>query len=241
MLDLMLGNGSDCFSTGEFYGLFKEEKIGCSCLQGDDCPVWQAVKPLGERHPHQNISKIVGKSIISDSSKIVKWISKHHSPNDDVVVIYKHPLNYLYSCHKRGHRSPWQTALRLWRWWTYYPMVLEKFPVSTIISYRDLTTHPSEVLEKVCSIVGVEYFPEKERFWEGTPHILYGSGSARTHLYGKESSLYRERSGEEVEFHRSIYYSDRWKKELLRWQRKLFWLMETTYHDLERRKLSFAF
>lgn len=237
MLDLMLGNGDDCFSTGEFYGLFTEREIGCSCLRGENCSIWHSIRGLGEEKAHRNLSKITGCAIISDSSKNMRWINEHHSPSDHVVVIYKHPLNYLYSCYKRDHRSPWQILLRLWNWWTYYPTILRKHPKATVVSYRDLATQPSEVLREICSIVGVKYFPDKKFFWEGIHHILYGSGSARTHLYNRFSDLYRKRVGEEVEFHQSIYYTDRWKTSLPKWWRKLFFLVEDTYQDLEDKRI----
>jgi len=127
--------------------------------------------------------------------------------------------------------------LRLWSWWAYYPRMLKKFPNAIVVSYKDLARNPSEILDKICSLIGVEYFSNKEFFWEEKyHHVLYGSGSARTHLYGTDSDLYQKRSGEEIEFHRAIYYTDRWRAEIPSWYHRLFFLVESTYRDLEKHR-----
>lgn len=232
MLDMMLGNGPDCFACGEVYALFKEKDIGCSCGKGNDCPVWSPIKEMGNKHFHKDLNS----KMVSDSSKVESWIESHYKFGDHVILIYKHPLNYLFSCYKRGHQSIFQVFLRLWCWWVYYPKMLRKFPNAIVVSYKDLSKNPSEILNKICSLVGIKYFPGKEFFWEEKHHVLYGSGSARTHLYGTDSELYKKRSGEEVEFHQSIYYSDRWETEIPSWYYRLFFLVESTYRDLEKRR-----
>ena len=53
-------------------------------------------------------------------------------------------------------------------------------------------------LGKICHRIGIRYFGGKENYWEGKHHTLFGSSTAKRHLYDRSSDAYKrmvERQG----------------------------------------------
>lgn len=101
LLDLMLGNGEGCFSTGEVKAYFRPRKrshlsIDCSC-GNPECGIWKEAKKKGEKELYDYLCESHNNHTIIDD-----WIKdqKRYIENrfdHEFVLFYKHPLNYLFS------------------------------------------------------------------------------------------------------------------------------------------------
>jgi len=254
LLDLMLGNGERCFSTGEVKAYFRPRKrshlsMDCSC-GNPECGIWSEAKKKGEKELYDYLCDSQNSDTIIDSSKNIDWIKdqqKYTGRRFDhkYVLVYKHPLNYLFSNYKRGypiysHRGllgNLEILLRngevtdIERWGRYYSRFLSSFDCVTV-SFEDLTRRPDDILSALCEEIGMKYFKGKKNFWEKQHHILYGNNSTRIHLYEKDSELYEKHLAirnrkknnkikEDIKGYRTIYYSDKWRKELPEKYRRL--------------------
>lgn len=231
-LDLMLGHGGKCFSCGEVYALFRPFRPHhhnplCAC-GNRDCPIWPDALERGERELYGYLLG-GGVNVVVDSSKKVEWFRdqlRYHRENPESYVIkrlllYKHPSNHLYSRYKRGEKLSYSY------WTKYYKRLLGIYGgPDVVVAYRDLAQHPRRVLREICGKLGVKYFDGKERFWLNRSHHLFGSDTARLHLYERgtqrhsklENVLQESRqhveSLDEVDKHRQIYYNTDWKTQL---------------------------
>jgi hypothetical protein len=78
-----------------------------------------------------------------------------------------------------------------------------------------LATNPTETLENLCERVGINYFTNKELYWNFTHHTLFGNTSAKVHLYPEETVNCEnivDDSKKEINAlygkkHRTIYYN----------------------------------
>lgn len=246
MLDVMLGNGKDCFACGEVYALFDREPPICTC--GDPvCSIWSSVKEIGREGFYQYLFDL-GYERVSDSSKSRGWFKyQNHILSEkgvkvNKVLLYKHPLNLIYS-HWRRRRTP-----DVNRWYRYNRDFHRLFHKDYhVISYEDLVTDPPDVLKRLCDALDYPYFEGKERFWEDISHHLYGSLSTRIHFYDIGSERYealnrnlrRRRRGllHSVKFHRIIHNVQEWEENLPQEFRKLPANIGRMLARLEKKKL----
>jgi hypothetical protein len=123
---------------------------------------------------------------IVDSSKSPFWIESQSrflaKAGIEVkhLLIWKTPEELAYSFKKRGY-SHWDRA-----WLGYHRTYASIIPQWRSINYSELST-VRETLEKVCSYIGIPYFHDKNKYWKKRHHLLFGSNSAKIHLYSKES------------------------------------------------------
>ena len=223
MLDLMLGNNPDALSLGElsaFRNLYNT--VTCSCGQHDDCEVWSKIQHKNRHNYYKDLSKLTGKETFIDSSKNTFWIREQRmtQPYTPLVLIYKHPKNYAYSCMKRGNDDPRHMVT-----WIEYNSAILRLKPQAIVSYYDLVHEPKVTLEILCNILELPYRKRQEIYWDrhAPHHLLYGSGSAKLHLWEKGTPEYdsraRTRQGikpdaafvDEISYHRKFYYSKAWK------------------------------
>lgn len=247
LLDLMLGNGEGCFSTGEVKAYFRPRKrshlsIDCSC-GNPECSIWKEAKKKGENELYDYLCESHNNHTIIDSSKNIDWIKDQKSYTENrfdqkFVLVYKHPLNYLFSNYKRGYpinsyrgmMGRLEVLLKngevtdIERWSRYYKRFISCFDCIPV-SFEDLTRRPGETLRTLCKETGIKYFEGKENFWEKQHHILYGNNSTRIHLYERDDELYKKHLAirnrkknnkikEDIKGYRTIYYSDKWRQEL---------------------------
>lgn len=226
MLDLMLSNSQRGFSCGEVYALFRPWRphhFEPTCACGvPNCDLWQRIKPNGEARLYETIlSFLPDVSYVVDSSKDLVWYTdqSRYFVNSELepvyVLLWKDPLEYAYSCWKRGG-----TRGRLHGWATYYEWCFSISRRWHSVRYRDLAQAPAETLSGLCSRIGIEYRDEMEYFWNQHPHTLFGSDSVKAHLLVRSSPefshLHQRRAAakpnltpeELLEFakHRTIYY-----------------------------------
>lgn len=228
MLDLMLANDSLGFSCGEINALFRPYrqhhfKFDCSC-GNPECKIWETVKYQGENKLWPALIDLLPeKQFFVDSSKELVWLNdqkKHGLPQGMTAVnilIWKTPLEYALSCYKRGQLAKWYHGYT-----SYFERYFSIMDQWVSVRFNDLTFNPSKKLKSICKSVGVEYYPGKENYWERKHHTLFGSHSAKLHLYAKNESLYsnifKSRSdhktminiheAEEVKHHKKIYGID---------------------------------
>jgi hypothetical protein len=221
MLDMMLANGPGGFSCGELVASFvpyrkhhlspSDESAG-----GSDFP-WQSVIASGPDNVYDAIFAADSRiTRIIDSSKDPFWISSRMQElssrgiRSRSLLIWKTPAEFMQSRKKRDRERGWRRA-----WINYHKLYFSLVPDWRSVAYRPLVTDPG-VLEAACRYLDIEYFPDKQKFWEGSYETLFGNSRAKIHLYDQDSDRYkgfdREVAGlqeKEVEgraAHRNIYY-----------------------------------
>ena len=186
LLDLMLGNGENSFSAGELYALFRPFRPhhllqdGCFCEE-PGCDFWQRIKEDGESDIYPNLFRFAEVRTLVDSSKHPLWLTDQYQYGRGrayqivPVIIYKSPLEFAYSLHKRDKFHRWRSMwMRRHRW------LLEVADDFVGVSYRHLAQYPADVVEDLCERLGLEHFVGKEKFWENdASHFLFGSGSVK--------------------------------------------------------------
>ncbi len=195
MLDLMLGNAPNAFSCGEVSAWFRPYRkhhfrLDCPCGQ-DPCPVWSELKDLPMSEFHAQAAARLGVDYIVDSSKDLCWLidAQRWAIDEGMLVfnllIWKHPIDLAYSHWKRG-RSPanWRSEFV-----KYHQRLFQLNPALCSVNQDDLVRDPQTILAQICTLVGMEYFEGKERFWEKTHHHLFGSNGARRQVESGESRL----------------------------------------------------
>lgn len=196
MLDVMIGNGQDCFSVGEIAFWYRpmrdhDFKLNCSCKK-ENCEFWQERKKVKEK----NIFNLLLKEnrVVVDSSKSLVWVidnfdylnKKHEVFN---IVIWKDPISVAYSHFKRG-----EDIIEFHeKFITYYQNIIDLKIPFTSISYDQLYKDSSSVIKRICKTHGITYTEGQERFWENSAHhFLHGSHSVREQM-GKKSTFYNEK------------------------------------------------
>jgi hypothetical protein len=101
------------------------------------------------------------------------------------VLIWKSPDEFLASRRKRGLEHGWQRE-----WINYHRYYFTRIEGWTSIRYRDLVSG-SKALSALCPLVGIPYFPGKERYWDRDQHTLFGNDTARIHLFDKASAEFQ--------------------------------------------------
>lgn len=188
LLDLLLGNGSSAFSCGEVWAWFRPFRrhhftIDCSCGQ-DPCPIWREIGHVPESEFHITVISILEKEFVIDSSKDLSWVIDNNrwatSENLDVynLVIWKDPLKLAYSYWKRGYR-PLKFRSSFIK---YHRRLIQSGLNFFSVNYDDLIDNLIDRLQDICMVIDMDYFPGKERFWEGDHHYLFGSGSIREQI-----------------------------------------------------------
>ena len=234
MLDLMLSNSDVGFSCGEVNALFRPwrpDHLHPECGCGDPtCDLWCRIRQHGGRQVYQRIfAQFPHLEYVVDSSKDVAWLRDQHRYLSETaleprfVLLWKSPLEYAYSCWKRGREKGWAK-----RWISYYRRFLSVTPHWLSVPYRDLARSPAETLEDLCTALGIEYHPGKEHFWERPQHTLWGSESVKLHFLEPGTPDYLDtarrrakakpnvdlQGASEIRHHREIYYDDRYQRKL---------------------------
>lgn len=188
MLDLMLSNAYNAFSCGEINALFRPYRMHhydpiCGCLN-PNCTIWKEVKSEGEKNTWNTLFRLFPKiDIFVDSSKDPVWLidqkkyDKWHKANVKNVLIWKTPEEYAYSRYKRGLIKNWKKS--------YINYHLKYFTIADdwiSIKYSDLAKNPPRKLKRLCDVLGLEYWPGKEKYWDKEHHTLFGSNSAKSRL-----------------------------------------------------------
>jgi hypothetical protein len=148
LLDLMLGNGRTAFSAGELYALFRPFRPhhrlqdGCFCDQSE-CTFWWEMKAGGEATIYSNLFDKLRVRTVIDSSKHPLWLSDQLKysvrRNYSVVplIIYKSPLEFAYSLHKRGILGRWRSM-----WMRRHQWLFEILDDFIAVSYKRLAQVP---------------------------------------------------------------------------------------------------
>lgn len=228
LLDLMLSNDDAGFSCGEIYALFipsRVEHLRPKCICGDpSCDIWKTIEKLGKNNCYEGLfSKFSDLNFIVDSSKDFIWIRDqvnnltHKKIYFKNLLIWKSPAEFALSCLKRGKLGNWRDS-----WVNYHKRYLSVVDEFIPIRYSKLITSTEPSLKSLCSMIDIPYFKGKEAYWQKKHHTLFGSISARLHLYEQNAAGYNKIKDEigrhqikshctntdNKEIHRTIYSED---------------------------------
>lgn len=193
LLDLMIGNSNNGFSTGELHRLFRPSrpidilnKNGRNEFGYDNEVIdfWNDIKSKGEKNVYDNLfNSFDGIDFIVDSSKNPIWIRNQikYSKNKYYKLInlisYKTPLEFAYSIFKRNQSEYWKRK----SWINKHLILFYLLQNFFTVKYSNLIKNPSEHLELICKKIGIDYFREKENFWKNNSKkfFLFGSDTLR--------------------------------------------------------------
>lgn len=242
MLDLMLSNSSKGFSCGEIYAYFNPWRdhhfnpvCGCGNLS---CALWARLKNNyhAERIYQGLFNEFPNLEFVVDSSKDPTWIKDQliHTTANGLhpipILLWKDPIDYAYSCWKRGKDRNWQI-----RWVNYYKILFSITDQWYSVRYRDLAKFPAQTLESLCNVIDIEYFPGKELFWKKIHHNLFGSNTVKFQFLERDSTEFnrmktvqltekKNLSADQVEEsinHQKIYYRNNFDKSFPSINRKI--------------------
>lgn len=199
MLDLMLGNDSKAFSLGEVHAWFRPYRehhfnIICSCGE-KPCPKWEKIMNLTERDFHRKAFDLLNVDYLIDSSKNLNWVIDNNLwlKGSDVnvfnIVLYKDPINYIYSIWKRGNRNIDKIIIQYIK---YYKRLSQTNLPYIAIKYEKLVNETDKTLMQICNIIGQEYFEDKKNFWDKQHHHAFGSMGTRKQIE-KGNSMIRSK------------------------------------------------
>lgn len=190
----------DIFHIGECHAYFsrswkfwqgRDYKPHCATEQ--PCKMWDRISAKTKpEEAYATIAANTGCGTIIDSSKTPAWFS-HQLPACHDKGWPIHFLLFWRPVTDLAH-SFWSRANRLQP--VAYEMTreqlirLEKILVFekkhglslTVVNGNKLVQQPAVMLEKLCTITGIPYFPGKEEYWKFEHHHLYGGITQRKHL-----------------------------------------------------------
>ena len=196
MLDLMLGHADNAFSCGEINAWFRPWRphhlhLTCSCGRLP-CPYWEQIKDYPEQVVHKKIAETFNVDYVIDSSKELCWVVDNNFRARRLgmrvvnVLIWKDPVSYAYSHWKRHHHPD------LWRkvFVEYHRALFQTGLPFVAVQYERLVREPARTLQHLCQVIGIPYFPGKERLWEKEHHFLFGNGSLLRQLRSGQMSIW---------------------------------------------------
>jgi len=178
-LNLMLGAHPAAMSVGEVKTLAKSGSRHCA-LHGESCPVWSAVDLEGGGNVFEQLARLTGRRILIANNSVHYFRDDLRSPTvrDYYVELIRDgravTASYL---RKKQDKSMWTSA---WRWSRYirrHRRLLADCPPDRVtrVYYEHLAADPTESLDAVCRMVGIDCRPAMQEFWEADSHYLGGN------------------------------------------------------------------
>lgn len=202
VLDLILSNHPKAMSLGEIKALMKPSRPHHFEKRKNlinNCEKWKKIIKGGSSNLYKNlIEEFNEKQFFIDSSKDPIWIVKQQNKIDKIsnvdyknVLIYKTPLEFAHSFHKRGRDFNWSYAWKHYH--RFYFSMLNQF---LIVSYKDvcLTKSTIELLRQFNDIDfdTKKIIAEQENF--------FGSTNQKKLKQNNEILKYSEINDEELQF-----------------------------------------
>ena len=216
---MILANDPAGFAIGEAHNYLRPSQphhfdMLCSC-GAQPCQIWQEIALVDEKNLYQSLfDRFPEVEFIVDYSKNAVWIKDQVANLNRQGIIAQHilmwktPFEFAHSYNKRGNIDAWRSS-----WVSYHRLYRTFFTEWRAIRYANFANERS-ALQTVCSYLRIPYFPNKEKYWHKTHHVIGGNPSARVHLYEDSSLHYQEnvqRSSSKIEasekgVHQSIFY-----------------------------------
>jgi hypothetical protein len=195
MLDLMLGNHPETFSTGEvcaYYRPYRKHHFYpvCGCGRAP-CSIWKNLLNTPEHHFHISVANLPKINNVVDSSKDLSWAmdamkwARESGINIHNVVIWKEPIELAYSYWKRGNSI---AALRN-DFLTYYERLLACNMPFISVRYRSLVSDPANVIKQLCETTGLPWQLQQDQFWLKQHHHLFGASATSQQARNGKSSI----------------------------------------------------
>jgi hypothetical protein len=207
--DMTLANDERGFSCGEVYAIFypyRKHHYDLDSLGESSTIDWRQIKTDGAENLYANIfNRLPDINFIVDSSKHPIWIADRTAGLEKSgievknILIWKTPAELYQSRKKRGRGKKWERE-----WLGYHSYYMRLIKNWRAIKYSDLTSR-RDSLEKLCRELGIDYFPNKEKFWQKSHNTLFGNWSAKIHL--DESENVSAHNATSNDAHRKIYYT----------------------------------
>jgi len=179
-------------------------------------------------NPYTVLFSKTRKTILSDSSKDITWISHKLKARE-----FRQGLIEPYILHNiRDGRAVVNSYLRLnpsrtmeelsHRWvrrFNQHKNFYAQFPEERkmIIRYEELASTPQTVLERICQLLSIEFTPEMIEYWKQDHHHIVGSRGTNSLI-----SKYRGQTAKGVKKHGNYYQAPEFAIKLdLRWKQEL--------------------
>jgi hypothetical protein len=242
MLDLMLGNSDDAFSTGEIDAYFRPYRSHhfnpvCSCGESS-CKVWQDFLDVEESQIHNRILARPEYNFVIDSSKDLRWVldsnvwARRNGHNCINVLIWKDPIDLAYSHWKRGNGVKYYRRAFL----VYYERFLKLELPFISLNYGQLVAEPRAMLEKLCLRLGMECDENRMNFWSKEHHYYFGSAGTGRQVSDGVAKVSAKREFPKA-FLTEYEEESKWSETSQRFNSIIYRLIE---HDVARSSLPVA-
>lgn len=194
LLDLILANDKRAMSLGEIKGLFhprrKHSFKEINRIRQND--IWRKILDGGKKELYSNLIKYFPDiDVFVDSSKSPFWFNYHLKNKRDGyvirnVLIHKTPSELANSFIKRDKHYEWISSYKKYHR-KYFSLIDDFFS----ISYKDLVTDET-YLEQLCNVLEINYFKNKNKYWEKESHTFFGSNSVKyEHSYKETNHIHK--------------------------------------------------
>ena len=213
-LSLMLGSHSQAFYLGELNKLYSKKDFRPCALctsQGRECPYLHDVRRIHPTEVHGFLLDRVGKPMLVDNSKRVKWnarVLNDYSYQHKYVHLIKDPRAIYYSLHIRARADEFDKWID--RNAEISTFLAENNLDAYRVSYNELAENTEEALTRLNTWLGLLYEPEQQEYWRFEHHGPGENGATSAFLQNSRASDQNFYSA-----HRQTAFVDR------RWQEHL--------------------
>jgi hypothetical protein len=189
LLGLILGSHEDCFYGGEFNNILyfnnnniPPDKRYCRTC-GPTCPIWNQFNLESKLDVYEQLTRITGKSIIIDSTKNINWLTQQ------ISNLKSEPVNLFLIYLMRDGRAVVNSLMRKYSDKDPKEIILDwkvhvektnslfiNFEGSKMkLHYEALALNPSEIIEKICNFLGLNFEPYMVQFYLKEHHPIGGN------------------------------------------------------------------
>lgn len=186
IVDLMLGNDPNIFSTGEVYCLFYTYKKHHAKFLQDQKKhnsFWSRIDANDVENIHFQIMNESQCPVIIDSSKELGWFFQVYNNciknniDVEVILVFKPFIRLYHSFKKRGLSDD-----KIQKQVQYYKEFLKLQIPYIPANLSDLTNGTEDALRRLCQLLEVPFFEGKQNFWVKNHLHLFGSQTTRSFL-----------------------------------------------------------
>lgn len=191
-LSLVLGSHSHAFYLGELNKLYSKKDFRPCALctkQQRECPYLHDVRQIHPTEIHGFLLERLGKPLLVDNSKRVKWNARFlsdHSYEHKYVHLVKDPRAIYYSLSIRGRAEEFDKWID--RNAEIAAFLAENNLDAYRVSYNELAENPDEALTRLNTWLGLIYEPAQKEYWNFEHHGPGENGATSAFLQGSRAS-----------------------------------------------------
>jgi len=193
LVNVMLGAHPEIFAGGELHWVLAKPDGTVCAICGEHCRYWtlENRRSLTAENFYHQLSRIFGRRIIVDSSKMHDWFGPMLPRFSDVpqskVLIVKHPIRHAASFVEKARLGEIETKyldvdIVLYYVRVFYQVCLGNHDFDRIIRYEDLVKDPQGILADILAPVGLQVAPGMHDWKSAECHMIGGNSGPRAQV-----------------------------------------------------------